>query len=193
MPKFTPILAFLLAFALWGCNSTTHGENEATTTPKGAVAAFVDSAIENCPNAFNNGVTREAFADSLASRVMAYQGGALPFLHNAPLMLKECKAYEDGGVCVLFQFETKDPRKIGFHVVSRIGNEDAARLVDGNRYAIDGTFRDFANSTVGTGFKFPNGFCRVDYPKTVDADAIWLGTLVIDHLTFKPYEKISEQ
>lgn len=81
---------------------------------------------------------------------------------------------------------------VGFQVFAILEKEKVMQLIDGNKYFISGTFRDFANNTTETGFRLPSGKCSYDYPSVSYYSTfspslqINLGTIVLDNLTFKP-------
>lgn len=179
----------ILACALLASCGNPQPRTGHTTAPC-ALATMLDSCLLSQPNANNNDVARGIFADTIKARFQRFKGRPLPYLADLPVEYEMCLAYPSGDKYVV-KFTPKqivsDEYKATLQVFAILEKEAVATLVDRAMYKINGTFRDFANSTRESGFILPNGKCLVDYPSVNTLDNkpyISIGTLVLDNLTF---------
>lgn len=167
-----------------------------------ALRQMLDSCLQAQPNANNNDVARSILADTLKSKFQCFRGHSLPYIEDLPFQYEMCLKYPQAletdieKYVVKFGFgnvtskcELSDKYETTFQVFTVLDKATVATLVDGALYHIKGTFRDFANNSMETGFKLPSGKCLVDYPSVGvsafgDKPFIDLGTLVIDSLSF---------
>lgn len=200
-----PIIPFACACALLiasGCsNPRGNTENPTNVT----IAPLVDSLLSTMPNAMNNDITRKAFADTIAAHVNKYKGGKLPFLSELPVTFHYSEPFgkrqfetfdfapdkNAGRVFVQFIYKEDYPdRGLGFSIITALDTEQAANLVDGRQYIIDGTFAGLPNNTDNV-FYLPGGTLARNIT-TVSIESglplIMLGNFIMDNVTFTEYQ-----
>lgn len=201
-------LLVLFAAVLVGCgggNKPQDTPKPETPKPETALTRTLDACIAANPNYNNNDIARSVLADSITVAFQTYRGKQLKQIENIPCEYEMALEYGVdpwqyidttiiGKYVVKFNYsddsESNDYRA-SFQVFAILEKEKVMQLVEGNKYFISGTFRDFANNTTKTGFRFPSGKCLIDYPSvsyftTLSPSLrINLGTIVLDNLTFK--------
>lgn len=205
--KKTLLVVFAALLAV-GCG----GGNKETETAKkdSEMKRTLDACIAANPNYNNNELTRSVLADSITSAFQLYRGKPLKQVENLPCEYEMSLEYGVdpwqyidttiiGKYVVKFNYSellednnVSDNYSVGFQVFAILEKEKVMQLVEGAKYYISGTFRDFANNTTETGFRLPSGKCSYDYPSVSYYSTfspslqINLGTIVLDNLTFKP-------
>lgn len=189
---------------LTGCmnNASKQVPQQEQQQEKYALREMLDSCLQAQPNANNNDVARSILADTLKSKFQRFRGYSLPYIEDLPFQYEMCLEYPQtletdiekyvvkfGFGDVTSKCELSDKYETTLQVFTVLDKETVATLVDGALYHIKGTFRDFANNSTETGFKLPSGKCLVDYPSVGvtafdDKPFIYMGTLVIDNLSF---------
>ncbi|WP_290450275.1 hypothetical protein [uncultured Muribaculum sp.] len=210
MRKIVSIIGACAILALAGCSNTN---NEKQSQPievetLSFLDRFVDSLFTEFPNALNNDVTRTQLADTIKARLSKYQGGKLPFLSECPVTFYHSEFFphrvfdtvesnlDKNADRVLVQFVYKpDPtidRNIAFSIMTAIDKEDAAALIDGEEYIVDGTFKFFPGNTHENVFYLPNHKLAQNIT-TVSTESgiplIMLGNFIMDDVSFKRVEQ----
>lgn len=203
------VVAIIFCLGFVGCGTTPNKNNSNQEPTKYVLQQFLDSFLEQQPNAMNNDVSRSILADTIKVAIQQFIGDSLPFLSDIPLQYEMCLVYprhfesfeseidkNAGKYVVKFGFgETvskcslSDDYKATFQVFTIMDKEQVAMLVDNALYHVNGTFVDFANNSKETGFVLPSGKCLVDYPKITTLERkpyFMLGTLVLENVKFKP-------
>lgn len=199
------MVAALLAVGCGGGKSNQEPAKQVTEMQR-----TLDSCIAANPNYNNNDITRATLADSVTSAFQLFRGKQLKQIENIPCEYEMALVYGVdpwqyidttiiGKYVVKFSYSEllkregclADSYKVSFQVFAILEKEAVMQLVEGSKYYLTGTFRDFANNTKETGFRLPSGQCSYDYPsiKVFDGETIInLGTIVLDNITFKPVQ-----
>lgn len=195
------MVAALLAVGCGGGKSNQEPAKQVTELQR-----TLNACIAANPNYNNNELTRSVLADSITAAFQTYRGKYLKQIENIPCEYEMALEYGvdpwqyiDTTIIgkYVVKFSYSDDRvsnyySVGFQVFAILEKEKVMQLIEGNKYFISGTFRDFANNTTETGFRLPSGKCSYDYPSVSYYSTfspslqINLGTIVLDNLTFNP-------
>lgn len=195
------MVAALLAVGCGGGKSNQEPAKQVTELQR-----TLNACIAANPNYNNNELTRSVLADSITAAFQTYRGKHLKQIENIPCEYEMALEYGvdpwqyiDTTIIgkYVVKFSYSDDRvsnyySVGFQVFAILEKEKVMQLIEGNKYFISGTFRDFANNTTETGFRLPSGKCSYDYPSVSYYSTfspslqIDLGTIVLDNLTFNP-------
>lgn len=192
------------------CQSRQPTE-DAQKSPRKNIQSFIEDCISSVPNANNNDVTRSILADTIKVQLQRCSGDTLAILSDLVLEYETSLEYKRifdafeseldknaGKYVVKFSlspFGEAAPKSDVFNVTLQVltimGKDDVAKLIDNGKYIVQGKFLDFANNTQETGFRLPSGKYLVDYP-SVGVDVfdngkmqINLGTLILEDIVFK--------
>lgn len=205
------IVCFILLGVLFSSCHQRQTTEDCQSLSKSNVHSFIDSCLSSVPNANNNDITRAILADTIKARLQRMSGDTLAILSDLALEYEMSLEYK----CIFDTFESELDKNAGKYVVkfslsslgecspksdvfnvtlqvlTIMGKDDVAKLIDNVEYVVQGKFVDFANNTQETGFRLPSGQYFVDYP-SVNTDVfdkekihINLGTLILEDITFR--------
>lgn len=196
MRKLIPTLGATIAIMLAGCVKQYNTSSASTeqTKPITMLGRMVDSLVSAQPNALNNDVTKQVFADSALSLISRYEGGEMPFLAELPMEYEMCMVYPSyldyaGQYVVKFSFaDDSEKARYTFQVFTRMSKEDVMGLVDHEKYHIKGKFMYIPDNTSAKWFDLPTGGMIFEYPSVYkssdDSPNVNLGSWFVDSVKY---------